>query len=82
MEAIFAQAAADNTLDLTIMRPSLLTSGATLGRNSLKVGTEKQPAVGYRVSRGDVGTWIFEELIDGGAQTRKRWMGQKVTITY
>lgn len=64
-----------------IVRPSLLTYGPALGRAQIRVGTEKEPAVGYTISRDDVGGWIFESLIDdeGG---RRKWAGEAVSITY
>ena len=80
METMFAKAAAEGTLDVTIVRASLLTSGATLGRQRVRVGTEKAPAVGYTISRGDVG--IYDALNSGAAPTRGKWKGEKVTLTY
>jgi len=36
------------------------------------------PAVGYTISRDDVGKWIFESFVKEG----KAWVGQKVSLTY
>lgn len=63
-----------------IVRPSLLTNGPALGKAKLRVGSEKKPAVGYTVSREDVGQWVFENVIQD--KTRDRWAGEKVSLTY
>ncbi|ELR03147.1 hypothetical protein VC83_08465 [Pseudogymnoascus destructans] len=52
------------------VRPSLLTDGTTKGVAGVKVGIESAEgfeslAVGYTVSREDVGNWIFEEVLKG-----------------
>ena len=60
-------------------RPSLLTDGKALGAEKVRVGDERKPAVGYTISRDDVGGWMFENLIEGAAE---RWVGKKVTLTY
>ena len=63
-----------------IVRPTLLTSGASLlGEGKVKVGTEEKPAVGYTISREDVGRWIFEDFVDAKEQ---KWVGEKVSLTY
>lgn len=69
----------DGTDRFVIVRPSLLTNGKALGGKKVKTGTEERPAVGYMISREDVGLWMFENLVqgDGGA-----YVGQKVIITY
>ena len=64
-----------------IVRPSLLTDGPALGMGKIREGTNNKPAVGYTISRDDVGSWIFESIIDGGDEGRKR-TGKMVTITY
>ena len=62
------------------VRPSLLTDGKGKGGKHVRVGVESQPAVGYTISRDDVGLWIFENLVEGdGAQTYKN---RKPSITY
>ncbi|OBT63825.1 hypothetical protein VE03_06623 [Pseudogymnoascus sp. 23342-1-I1] len=52
------------------VRPSLLTDSEAKGMSGLKVGVESAKgveslAVGYLVSREDVGNWIFEEVLKG-----------------
>jgi hypothetical protein len=64
-----------------ILRPTLLTGDQSIksgkGWQSLKVGTEKEPALGYTVQRADVGEWIFQEVIknDGG-----NWINEMVSL--
>ncbi|KAJ5851673.1 uncharacterized protein N7529_011058 [Penicillium soppii] len=75
---------------LVVVRPSFLMGdhliparegekeGQRVGLKGVRVGTERDPAVGYTIPRALVGKWIFEEVIrHGGAQ----WVGEKVTIT-
>lgn len=71
-----------------VVRPSLLTDGTMRGADSVRVGWEAPsnvdrnapgPAIGYTISRRDVGNWIFEETIQGEAL---RWEGKCVTLTY
>ncbi|KAI9793258.1 MAG: hypothetical protein M1816_000679 [Peltula sp. TS41687] len=54
-------------------------------------GEKGRPAIGYTISRADVGAWIFRELIDAGDHhggdddgqgQRERWRGRMVTLTY
>lgn len=70
--------------DFVIVRPSLLTDGARLGTNKIRVGTEggeiASPAVGYTISREDVGGWMFDQLVEG--QGREKYAGKMVSITY
>lgn len=61
-----------------IVRASLLKNGPALGEPKVRVGREGSPAVGYTISRDDVGKWIFENFVKDG----KAWMGQKVSLTY
>ena len=61
------------------VRPSLLTSGPG-ERYPVKVGTEPKPAIGYTISRDDVGKWIFDEIVNN--KQRDHWLGEKVTLTY
>lgn len=63
-----------------IVRPSLLTDGASVGDLSkIRVGVETSPAVGYTISREDVGRWVFEYLVQKGGESR--YIGEVVTIT-
>ena len=67
-----------------LIRPSLLTDGVRLGTAKVRVGQESieavKPAVGYKISREDVGGWVFDELVhgDGG----EKFAGKMVSITY
>lgn len=61
-----------------IVRPSLLTNGKAVGVERVRTGTEERPAVGWVISREEVGLWMFEELVRGEGG---RWVGQKVTVT-
>lgn len=63
-----------------IVRASLLTNGPALGKEKVRVGSEDRPAVGYTISREDVGQWVFENVIRDEA--RDRWVGEKVSLTY
>ncbi|EEH42270.1 uncharacterized protein PADG_07090 [Paracoccidioides brasiliensis Pb18] len=64
------------------VRPTLLGGDHSIssgkGWKTLKVGTEKEPAVGLGIQRADVGEWIFEEIIKGGGE---KWLNEKVTLT-
>ncbi|KAL8701334.1 MAG: hypothetical protein Q9224_000550 [Gallowayella concinna] len=70
--------------DFVVVRPSLLTDGARLGTNKIRVGEEvgkiATPAVGYTISREDVGGWMFDQLLDGHG--RNKYEGKMVSITY
>jgi len=74
-----------------VVRPTLLSDGSARGKDAVRVGweipklvdasgkeTELGPALGYRVSRADVGNWIFEEVV----QDAPGWNGKCVTLTY
>lgn len=69
--------------NFVIIRPSLLTDGKRLGMEKVRVGEESEeavkPAVGYTISREDVGGWIFEELVNGDGA--KRFAGKMVSLT-
>lgn len=62
------------------LRPSLLTNGPALGEPTVRVGTVPNPAIGYSISREDVGKWIFDELVAN--EERDRWAGERVSLTY
>lgn len=62
-----------------LVRPSLLTNGKAYGKDYIRVGTEAAPAVGYTISRDDVGLWMFENLIKGD---NSKYLGQAPSITY
>lgn len=63
-----------------IVRPTLLTDGVARGKGGLRVGNEQKPAVGYKVSREDVGQWIFENIVQD--ENRDKWLGEKVSMTH
>lgn len=65
---------------VVIVRASLLTNGPALGKEKVRVGSEGKPAVGYTISREDVGQWVFENVIRD--ESRDRWAGEKVSLTY
>lgn len=69
------------------VRPSLLTDGAAKGVAALKVGIERAKgfesmAVGYTISREDVGNWVFEEVLKGEMGKVGRYENCFVTLTY
>ncbi|KAI4160174.1 MAG: hypothetical protein LQ342_005963 [Letrouitia transgressa] len=73
--------------DFVIVRPSLLKDGKRLGAEKVRVGEEGEgimaPAVGYTISREDVGGWVFENVVAKGEEEgRKRWGGKMVSLTY
>lgn len=65
---------------VVIVRSSLLTDGPALGKATVRVGSERKPAIGYTISREDVGQWVFENVIQD--ESRDRWAGEKVSLTY
>ncbi|KAI9830606.1 MAG: hypothetical protein M1826_004632 [Phylliscum demangeonii] len=85
-----------------VVRASLLTDGAMRGTQKVRVGWEMEgpasaktqlPAIGYTISRADVGNWIFETLLwpspraDIGPHGRvvrgsAEWLDRMVTLTY
>ncbi|KAH8432350.1 uncharacterized protein LDX57_009989 [Aspergillus melleus] len=62
----------------TIVRPSLLTSGEGVGTGKIRFGVDDDAAVGYTISRRDVGGWMFERVVeaDGG-----EFVGRVVSLT-
>ena len=65
------------------VRPSLLLKDHTIssgkGWQAVRVGVEADPAVGFGITRADVGEWIFEEIIRKGGE---KWVNEMVTLTY
>jgi len=67
--------------DFVIVRPSLLNDGETT--KDIKVGVEdpakgwERKALGYFISREDVGRWIFENCLGDKVE----YVGKAVTIT-
>lgn len=46
-----------------IVRPTLLTNGDELGMSRIRVGSDVEPAIGYTISRNDVGLFIYETAV-------------------
>lgn len=71
-----------------VIRASLLTNGERLGVEKVRVGTEtmaaaeRKAAVGYMISRADVGGWIYDKVVCPEEEQRKSWFDQMVSITY
>jgi hypothetical protein len=72
--------------DWTVVRASLLTDGPESAKMPVRVGMEdprakfvESKAIGYTISRQDVGKWIFENVIEA---TSQEWVGKVATITY
>lgn len=69
--------------EVTVVRPSLLTDGARtdetirVGVEDLLTGERESEAVGYTISREDVGAWIWEHVLKD-----RRHAGKAVAITY
>ncbi|KAG9238225.1 hypothetical protein BJ875DRAFT_70994 [Amylocarpus encephaloides] len=68
----------------TIVHASLLTGGNMLGMEKVRSEIEgdkwSRNAIGYTISRRDVGNWIFEDVIRGFGSERKA--GRIARITY
>lgn len=84
MEALVEKAAARNVIrGYLIVRPSLLTDGKKLGSSSVRVGWENVDgngaAIGYTITRDDVGGFIFEKVIQNNAE---EFTDKKVSLTY
>ena len=76
--------------DFVIIRPLFLTDAAARGDDGLKIGwewgvvktgeqttKEPGPALGYYVSRRDVGSWIFNHAVAEGG-----WEGKCIYLAY
>lgn len=65
-----------------VVRPTLLVGDHSItsgkGWKTLKVGTEKKPALGHSIQRADVGEWIFQEMVKAGGE---KWLNEKVTLS-
>lgn len=69
------------------VRPSLLTDGDLLGVKAVRAGTESEGtvagnAIGYSISRSDVGNWIYTTLVDNKDGIRDSYVNQFVGVTY
>ena len=77
-----------------VIRPSLLTDGKRLGLDNVRVGREHlrikegddvppaEPAIGYTISREDVGGWIFDKIVHDVAGADTNFVNKFVTLTY
>lgn len=68
------------------VRPSLLTNGRALGFGAIRAGIDREgnpdnSAIGYTISRADVGGWIFEGLVEDKAGKKSTYLNQFVAIT-
>lgn len=70
------------------VRPSLLTNGRPVGFGAIRAGLfDRQgknfdsSAIGYSISRADVGGWIFEGLVEDKAGKKTTYLNQFVSIT-
>jgi hypothetical protein len=80
MEDVIRTAGEGGQVKPVIIRPSLLTSGMSMGLENVREGweteNESHPAIGYTIARKDVGLWIFEKLItapDRADRVGKAW---------
>ncbi|KAH6839572.1 hypothetical protein B0I37DRAFT_237209 [Chaetomium sp. MPI-CAGE-AT-0009] len=85
MEGLVMEAGRAGEVEWTLVRGSLYTSGpATEGL--VRVGVEdpvkgvlEREAVGYTISREDVGKWVFEECLE---KDGREWVGKAAILTY
>ena len=87
MEKILTEHMAQPEMDRVISgyvlpRPAWLTNGPALGSGpkGLRYGLEDKPAVGYTVSRADVGQFLFEYLIEG--KDRETFINHRPSLAY
>jgi hypothetical protein len=84
MESVFRGSAAtegnENGVFRAVIgvRPTLLTSAEPRGIEGVRVGREERPEMGYTVSRGDVGEWVFKVVIEGEG---RGWEGECASLT-
>ena len=82
-----AQSAESSIAGFVVLRASLLTTGPELGVEKVRADTEQggkvaKKAIGYTISRNDVGNWIYEKLVAGHEKNEASYLNQNVTITY
>lgn len=68
------------------VRPTLLTNGRAVGFGAIRAGVDSpgkidNSAIGYSISRADVGGWIFEGLVEDKAGKKSKYLNQGVAIT-
>ncbi|TDZ59694.1 hypothetical protein CTRI78_v005127 [Colletotrichum trifolii] len=72
--------------DWTVVRASWLTNGREEPGDAVRVGVEdpvkgvEKLAIGYSISREDVGKWIFESILKGNGNDR--FIRKVATVTY
>ncbi|KAF9874352.1 fungal specific transcription factor domain-containing protein [Colletotrichum karsti] len=72
--------------DWTVLRASFLTNGPEVQGYAIKVGVEdpvdgvEELAIGYTISREDVGKWMFENILNKDG--KDRYVRKVATITY
>jgi len=85
MEGLAVKGGEEGLVEWTLIRGSLYTDGpATEGKvregmEDVVKGVVESEAVGYTISREDVGKWVFENLIEGDSG---KWFGKAATLTY
>ena len=77
-----------------VVRASLLTNGERIGADKVRVGIETPktnaddnegelvPAIGYTISTNDVGSWVYEKLVQESTNAGTKYLNKYVTITY
>lgn len=78
MEDVFRDTEPSPFRSVVGIRPTLLTDGQGVGAGSLRAGKEDAPALGYTVTRADVGEWIFRNVVETHG---KGWEGEMVSLT-
>lgn len=78
MEDVFRGEGGEVFRGIVGVRPTLLTDGAERGLEKIRVGREAAPALGYTVSRRDVGLWIYRSVVEGEG---RGWEGEMVSLT-
>jgi hypothetical protein len=71
-------------LSVSCVRPTLLSGTGNIkegkGLEKIRAGTEAKPELGYGITRGEVGGWMFENLVQEG-KGRMRWEGEMCSLT-
>ena len=68
------------------MRLSLHVDGTGAGAGTVRVGVEKngkigKKAIGYTISRNDVGSWIYETLLENKGGRSSDYINKFASIT-
>ena len=78
MEDVFRDTRPSPFRSVIGIRPTLLTDGQGVGSARIRVGREDAPAIGYTVTRADVGEWIFRNVVEAQGEG---WEGEMVSLT-